>query len=105
MKDRKLLKKKKPARKISLRAVRLQEVKFTTSSKEIIIRQFQFPLSNKSSQSVEARPASLRLRERRKVRLGFADVAQHLIAQRFRPGEFFFIPQPLPETHFHRAAR
>jgi hypothetical protein len=33
MKDRKLLKKKKPARKISLRAVRLQEVKFTTSSK------------------------------------------------------------------------
>jgi len=33
MKDHKLLKKKKPARKISLRAVRLQEVKFTTSSK------------------------------------------------------------------------
>jgi hypothetical protein len=32
MKDRKLLK-KKATRKISLRAVRLQEVKFTTSSK------------------------------------------------------------------------
>jgi hypothetical protein len=33
MKDRKMLKKKKSSRKISLRAVRLQEVKFTTSSK------------------------------------------------------------------------
>jgi hypothetical protein len=33
MKDRKLLKKKKPTRKISLHAVRLQEVKFTSSSK------------------------------------------------------------------------
>jgi hypothetical protein len=33
MKDHKLQKKKKPARKIALRAVRLQEVKFTTSSK------------------------------------------------------------------------
>jgi hypothetical protein len=33
MKDHKVLKKKKPARKIALRAVRLQEVKFTTSSK------------------------------------------------------------------------
>jgi len=33
MKDSKLLKKKKRTRKISLRAVRLQEVKFTTSSK------------------------------------------------------------------------
>jgi hypothetical protein len=33
MKDHKLLKKKKPTRKIALRAVRLQEVKFTTSSK------------------------------------------------------------------------
>jgi hypothetical protein len=33
MKDRKLLKKKKPTRKISLRAVRLQEVKFTSNSK------------------------------------------------------------------------
>ncbi|HTC40182.1 MAG TPA: hypothetical protein VK703_01340 [Candidatus Acidoferrales bacterium] len=32
MKDRKMLK-KKATRKISLRAVRLQEVKFTTSSK------------------------------------------------------------------------
>ena len=33
MKDRKMQKKKKPARKIALRAVRLQEVKFTSSSK------------------------------------------------------------------------
>jgi hypothetical protein len=33
MKDHKLQKKKKPARKIALRAVRLQEVKFTSSSK------------------------------------------------------------------------
>ncbi len=33
MKDRKMLKKKATTRKISLRAVRLQEVKFTTSSK------------------------------------------------------------------------
>jgi hypothetical protein len=33
MKDRKLQKKKKPTRKIALRAVRLQEVKFTSSSK------------------------------------------------------------------------
>jgi hypothetical protein len=33
MKDRKMLRKKKPTRKIALRAVRLQEVKFTTSSK------------------------------------------------------------------------
>jgi len=33
MKDRKMQKKKKPARKIALRAVRLQEVKFTTNSK------------------------------------------------------------------------
>jgi hypothetical protein len=33
MKDRKMQKKKKPTRKIALRAVRLQEVKFTTSSK------------------------------------------------------------------------
>jgi hypothetical protein len=33
MKDRKMPKKKKATRKIALRAVRLQEVKFTTSSK------------------------------------------------------------------------
>ncbi len=33
MKDHKLLKKKKATRKISLRGVRLQEIKFTTSSK------------------------------------------------------------------------
>jgi hypothetical protein len=33
MKDRKMQKKKKPTRKISLHAVRLQEVKFTSSSK------------------------------------------------------------------------
>ena len=33
MKDRKMQKKKKPTRKIALRGVRLQEVKFTTSSK------------------------------------------------------------------------
>jgi hypothetical protein len=33
MKDRKMQKKKKPTRKIALRAVRLQEVKFTSSSK------------------------------------------------------------------------
>jgi hypothetical protein len=33
MKDRRMPKKKKPARKIVLRAVRLQEVKFTSSSK------------------------------------------------------------------------
>ena len=33
MKDHKLLKKKKPTRKIALRAVRLQEVKFTSSGK------------------------------------------------------------------------
>ncbi len=33
MKDRKLLKKKKPTRKISLQGVRLQGMKFTTSSK------------------------------------------------------------------------
>jgi hypothetical protein len=33
MKDRKMQKKKKPARKISLHAVRLQEVKFTSNSK------------------------------------------------------------------------
>jgi len=33
MKDSKMQKKKKPARKIALRAVRLQEVKFTSSSK------------------------------------------------------------------------
>src|SRR5580700_6200599 len=59
MKDRKLLKKKKSIRKISLRA----------------------------------------------VRLGFADVAQHLIAQRFGPRELLFIPQSLPEADLHRAAR
>jgi hypothetical protein len=33
MKDRKMPKKKKPTRKIALRAVRLQQVKFTSSSK------------------------------------------------------------------------
>ena len=33
MKDSKMAKKKKPIRKISLRAVRLQEVKFTSSGK------------------------------------------------------------------------
>jgi hypothetical protein len=33
MKNPKMQKKKKPSRKIALRAVRLQEVKFTTSSK------------------------------------------------------------------------
>jgi hypothetical protein len=33
MKDRKMPKKKKPIRKILLRAVRLQEIKFTSSSK------------------------------------------------------------------------
>ncbi len=33
MKDRKMQKKKKPTRKIALRGVRLQEVKFTSSSK------------------------------------------------------------------------
>jgi hypothetical protein len=33
MKDRKMPKKKKATRKIALRAVRLQEVKFTSSSK------------------------------------------------------------------------
>jgi hypothetical protein len=33
MKDRKMQKKKKPARKIALHAVRLQEVKFTSNSK------------------------------------------------------------------------
>lgn len=32
MKDRKMQKKKKPTRKIALRAVRLQEVKFTTKA-------------------------------------------------------------------------
>jgi hypothetical protein len=32
MKDRKMQKKKKPTRKISLRGVRLQEVKFTTKA-------------------------------------------------------------------------
>ena len=33
MKDRKMQKKKKSTRKIALRAVRLQEVKFTSNSK------------------------------------------------------------------------
>jgi hypothetical protein len=33
MKDLKMQKKKKPTRKIALRAVRLQQVKFTSSSK------------------------------------------------------------------------
>ena len=33
MKDRKMPKKKKPSRKISLHAVRLQEIKFTSNSK------------------------------------------------------------------------
>jgi len=33
MKDSKMQKKKKPTRKIALRAVRLQEVKFTSNSK------------------------------------------------------------------------
>ena len=46
MKDRKLLKKKKPTRKISLRGSPIagSEI-YDAAAKEIIIRQFQFPLS------------------------------------------------------------